>query len=415
MPEGPEVRTLVDQLQGGVGKRLNDLKFLSGRYVRGPKPTGFKEFAKTMTADNPKYDTIEGWRCRGKFIYVILDGGSNSVDQKTDFKRSIWITLGMTGRFVSEQAHNQTKPHQQQARWMMELLDPETLDITRIYYYDTRNFGTLRFSTSQQELLEKLESLGPDIFYMDENDFVALVSDQRRERNICKFLMDQSKLSGIGNYMLSEGLYRSGVDPFGSIQELDETQQRMLFREMQAVAVSSYESQGLTRQKGGEYRTVEGNRGEFEFELQCYGRDFCARGHPVRRETNGPHGRTIWYVDEQLVVPRQERALQIGSVRSEKEDDDGDSLFVVEKLKGALTEPSWCSVLRGEFRRDYFRSLAAYLEVERKSGAVIFPPPQDIFSAFNVCPFDKVKVVIVVSVGVDLITDVTCLLDKVPL
>src|SRR5210317_529120 len=49
MPEGPEVRTLVDQLQPAVGMRLTDFRFLSGRYVRGARPRGFEAFAKTIT------------------------------------------------------------------------------------------------------------------------------------------------------------------------------------------------------------------------------------------------------------------------------------------------------------------------------------------------------------------------------
>ena len=49
MPEGPEVRTLVDQLQPAVGMRLVDLRFLSGRYVRHGRPKGFDDFRRTMS------------------------------------------------------------------------------------------------------------------------------------------------------------------------------------------------------------------------------------------------------------------------------------------------------------------------------------------------------------------------------
>ena len=53
MPEGPEVRTLLDQLQPAVGMRLTDLRFLSGRYVRHGRPRGFDDFRKTMTCRRP--------------------------------------------------------------------------------------------------------------------------------------------------------------------------------------------------------------------------------------------------------------------------------------------------------------------------------------------------------------------------
>ena len=103
MPEGPEVRTLVDQLQGGVGRRLLDIQFVSGRYVANGKPDGFAEFAKTMTPfkdppgeqDNPsalKVDMIKSWQAKGKFIYIILDDGNrqpSDPDQADDFQRSM--------------------------------------------------------------------------------------------------------------------------------------------------------------------------------------------------------------------------------------------------------------------------------------------------------------------------------------
>jgi formamidopyrimidine-DNA glycosylase len=94
MPEGPEVRTLVDQLQGGVGMRLVDIQFLSGRYVRHGKPDGFAEFAKTMTRDKDNVEIVKEWKCKGKFIYITLDNGTTETDN-ADFVRSIWITLGM--------------------------------------------------------------------------------------------------------------------------------------------------------------------------------------------------------------------------------------------------------------------------------------------------------------------------------
>lgn len=397
MPEGPEVRTLVDQLQGGVGMRLKDLRFLSGRYVKNGKPTGFDVFASTMTfsEDRISVDMLLAWKAKGKFIYILLDNGSGDTSD-LDYQRSIWITLGMTGRFVSQEAHDEDTRH---ARWFLELMNVDTGDIKRIYYHDARNFGTLRFSSSQQELLEKLQSLGPDIFQMSENDFVAIVSVQKPERNVCKFLMDQSKLAGVGNYILAEGLYRSGVDPFAALEEINKLQQRLLFRELQAVALESYEAQGMTRQKGGQYRTMEGDRGQFEFQLQCYGRERSARGELVRRESNGPHGRTIWYTDEQLFMPRQERAMRV-LVRDEHSDHDPSkgppmSSDATIKLMASLTEQTWKEKLSTTFESESFAKLAAFLEIERKMGATIYPPKEDIFSALNLCPFDKIKVVIV--------------------
>jgi len=70
MPEGPEVRTLVDELQPAVGKRLVDFKFVSGRYIDHGRPKGFEKFASTMTQvkENPgRIDIIDSVKCKGAF------------------------------------------------------------------------------------------------------------------------------------------------------------------------------------------------------------------------------------------------------------------------------------------------------------------------------------------------------------
>lgn len=57
-------------------------------------------------------------------------------------------------------------------------------------------------------------------------------------------------------------------------------------------------------------------------------------------------------------------------------------------------DESWLNVLQDEFSQDYFSALKAFLIEEKMSGQTIFPPGKEIFSAFNITPFDQVKVVI---------------------
>lgn len=203
MPEGPEVRTVVDQLRGGgaIGRRLVDIQFLSGRYVRHGRPKGFDEFAKTMTPwfqphnaaqlAGQSVDIIQDWNAKGKFIYLLLDNGKNPPDEGDDYQRSIWITLGMSGHLVNEGIHRQDPRY---ARWQLETLDPDTGHLRSMFYHDQRNFGTLRFSLSMRELQEKLNSLGPDILESTttEKDFLEIIEKQQPNLNVCKFLMDQT-------------------------------------------------------------------------------------------------------------------------------------------------------------------------------------------------------------------------------
>lgn len=55
---------------------------------------------------------------------------------------------------------------------------------------------------------------------------------------------------------------------------------------------------------------------------------------------------------------------------------------------------SWKEVLKQEFEKSYFIELAGFLKVEKAMGKVIYPPGSLIFNAFELTPFDKVKIVI---------------------
>jgi len=56
-------------------------------------------------------------------------------------------------------------------------------------------------------------------------------------------------------------------------------------------------------------------------------------------------------------------------------------------------DPSWKERLSGEFKKEYFQRLVDYVREERKR-AMIFPAASDVFNAFKLTPFDKVRVVI---------------------
>ena len=57
-------------------------------------------------------------------------------------------------------------------------------------------------------------------------------------------------------------------------------------------------------------------------------------------------------------------------------------------------EESWKQHLAPEFEKDYFIKLTEFVRSEYQT-TTIYPPGRFIFNAFNLCPFDKVKVVII--------------------
>lgn len=56
-------------------------------------------------------------------------------------------------------------------------------------------------------------------------------------------------------------------------------------------------------------------------------------------------------------------------------------------------EESWKAALAGEFEREYFARLVAFVKEQYAAGPV-YPPARLIFNAFNRTPFDRVRVVI---------------------
>ena len=57
-------------------------------------------------------------------------------------------------------------------------------------------------------------------------------------------------------------------------------------------------------------------------------------------------------------------------------------------------EASWKAELKNEFQKEYFIALKSFLLAEKQHGYKIYPPGALMFNAFNLTPFEKVKVVI---------------------
>ena len=64
------------------------------------------------------------------------------------------------------------------------------------------------------------------------------------------------------------------------------------------------------------------------------------------------------------------------------------------EAKSVKIEETWKKALENEFGKVYFKELSQFVKSEYKTHKV-FPQPKDIFRAFDMCPFEKVKVVII--------------------
>ncbi|MEZ8296459.1 uracil-DNA glycosylase [Vibrio splendidus] len=55
---------------------------------------------------------------------------------------------------------------------------------------------------------------------------------------------------------------------------------------------------------------------------------------------------------------------------------------------------SWESIINDERDKEYFQNVLAFVEQQRNSGKTIYPPQEQVFSAFDMTPFESVRVVI---------------------
>ena len=65
------------------------------------------------------------------------------------------------------------------------------------------------------------------------------------------------------------------------------------------------------------------------------------------------------------------------------------------ELSSLNIEEAWNTVLYEEFQKEYFTKLIRFLQKEKADGQTYYPTDKAIFHAFNVTPWDEVKVVII--------------------
>ncbi|NBW09556.1 MAG: Fpg/Nei family DNA glycosylase [Caulobacteraceae bacterium] len=268
LPEGPELATARDELRRLiVGQKLIDLCVgVSGRYKDRP-PVGLDCFNdKRSTLGNPTISQVE---THGKFMWwkFAFTGGDSWY---------VHCTYGMAGGWhISPSKHT---------AFIVEYTQGG-----KLYFNDPRHFGTLKFISDQKEHDKKLASLGPDLLNARVTPEIFAKNILRKPtRTIAEAIMDQSTVSGVGNYAKAEILFRSGISPWRVVTDITPSEYVKLCTEAASVLNESYRSQGATIKT---YKNVDGSIGKSQFSFRVYARDLCPSGHLVKREVT-PEGRT---------------------------------------------------------------------------------------------------------------------------
>lgn len=267
MPEGPEITVTAQFLDESMrGKKLTDIKIVSGRYKRN-KLEGLSALKKALPLK------ILNVSSRGKFMWFNLS-------ERFD----IWNTFGLTG---------------------MWRLEPD--DYTRItmqvgnktyYFSDMRNFGTFKISRDKNALLAKIRSLSPD-FLRDPVDLSGIV---KYDQNLVSLLMSQTKLgSGLGNYLVAEILYRAKLSPHRLGSSLTKKEIKALENSIKYTIKLAYKDNDTGYMSALDYDSKRVNYhpdvklGNAKFQFQVYKQRTDPKGNPVKAEKI-INGRTTYWV-----------------------------------------------------------------------------------------------------------------------
>jgi formamidopyrimidine-DNA glycosylase len=195
MPELPEVELVARSLHSLVGGRtILSAKLLRAALAPESSPASFARLLRGRR--------IVGVGRRGKHVLFELD-------------RELFLIahLRMTGRFLLLAPRVELPKH---THALFRLDDGQTLAFT-----DQRHFGMMKL-VGARELADakELRALAPEPFSDEFTPAYLRGAFARTRRTLKETLLDQRKVTGLGNIYAAEALFIAGVNPFVAAADL---------------------------------------------------------------------------------------------------------------------------------------------------------------------------------------------------
>lgn len=245
MPELPEVETVRRQLAKSLeGRRILRTRF-SRLALREPVP-GHRLTRALKGAQ------IVQVRRRGKYLLWDLSHGYTMLAH-----------LGMSGRFfvLGKRARPALHTH---GIWR---LDNET----QIHYVDPRRFGLLKLYPTDTVMS------GPELADMGLEPFdPAFTAEWLRTclvtsgSPIKSWLMDQKRISGLGNIYVNEALFQAGIHPQRPAHQVRDHEAMRLHVAIRSILTAAIDQAGTTFLS---YVAPDGNNGAFAESLYVFQRE----------------------------------------------------------------------------------------------------------------------------------------------
>lgn len=149
-----------------------------------------------------------------------------------------------------------------------------------LIYNDPRRFGkmNLYWGTDWESLKSEIikeNKWGLDPFISSENDLVEslIIGWRNRKQEIKKLLLEQKLIFGIGNYLASEILFKSKLNPHLRPPELNETDYLKIVSSIKFIIERSLKAGGFSF--AGGYLLPDGTYGNYASKVLIYGKAAC--------------------------------------------------------------------------------------------------------------------------------------------
>lgn len=229
----------------------------------------------------------------GKVTHVRRFGKGLVIDLDNDY--SIAVHIKMTGQLVFV---NDTTPEKVKViKGTYSRLPAKSTHVIfqldkggKLFYNDFRQFGWIKIIKSEE--LQKLvffKELGPEFLRdITLEKFSEIV--KKTKGPIKPLLLDQKKMSGLGNIYANDGLYDAKIDPRRKANTLSDEEIQTLFISLEKVLKKGIETGGASELS---YVNALGQEGKYQNHFLVYTQDgkLCKRdGTPIEKIMLGSRG-----------------------------------------------------------------------------------------------------------------------------
>jgi formamidopyrimidine-DNA glycosylase len=214
MPELPEVELVAKSLDKLVkGRRIFTAELLRERLAPENPP---EDFAAKL-----KEATITRVHRRGK--HVLFDLTNN---------QTLIAHLRMSGRFQL------LPPERENPKFTHAVF--YFVDESRLIFSDQRHFGFMKIvETARLAEAKEIKKLAPEPFSEDFNRKYFRQILKTSKRSLKEFLLDQTKVTGLGNIYAAEAMFLAQVNPLISAEKLSARKADVLFEKIREVLAES--------------------------------------------------------------------------------------------------------------------------------------------------------------------------------